>query len=144
MIAYGRAALAAGLIVMITGCGGDEPSTPITDPVTTTSPSASPTSFGLDGCPIADPDACVLAWTWRHALVAGDAEMITYLSRTADFNCDDAVDLPLPDCTPGAVLTGHPVIDSQPMINVLDAAAYAAYNERVAGQRRSLILGRRG
>ena len=128
---------------MITGCGGDEPSTPTPERRPTTSPSASPTSFGLDGCPIADPDACVLAFDVASALVTGDAEMITSLSRTADFVCDEEVDLPLPDCTPGAVLTGHPVIDSEPVIDVLDAAAYAAHNEQSARQRRSYVLRRR-
>ena len=39
----------------------------------------------------------------------------------------------MPACTAGAVLTGHPLIDSRPVIEVLDPAIYAAQNESVMG-----------
>ncbi len=123
---------------MITGCGGDEPSTPstpTTPPATSDStqpPSVRPT-FDRNGCPVTDPGACALAVEVATALVLSDAGHLTALSRTSEFVCDEVADLPLPACTPGAVLTGHPLIDSQPVIEVLDSAAYAAHNETVLG-----------
>ncbi len=90
--------------------------------------------FALEGLPDRrSADACAFAAVVAGALVAGDAETITEASRAADFVCDDETDLPLPGCAPGITLTGHPLIDSRPVIEVLDGEAYAAQNQAILG-----------
>lgn len=123
----GRWVVVALVGAAVAACS-DEPPAPTAPPSTTTI-----APFALEGCPIDDADACAFAAAVAGALVAADAETITGSSRATDFVCDEETDLPLPGCAPGITLTGHPVIDSRPVIEVLDGEAYAAQNHAILG-----------
>jgi hypothetical protein len=118
-------------VVVLAGCADHPPTPGRTTSSQSTATASTAGTFDVSGCPIADPTACAVAVRVATALSAGDADQITALSRATDFVCDESTDLPIPACTPGAVLTGHPLIDSQPVIEVLDDAAYAEHNATV-------------